>query len=138
MCDYSLHAVASRPALVGDQLVSTRFCNTQTRGFAAPQEPNVAVCLLPGTEIAFQIDVESERAFRFLRNRKLRQKVACFRQINLGRSADHHDALEFPDGQIVLVTDLVEGQRAKVLQLPASIVTSFAASAERSPAGINI
>jgi hypothetical protein len=61
MCDYSLHAVASRPALVGDQLVSTRFCNTQTRGFAAPQEPNVAVCLLPGTEIAFQIDVESER-----------------------------------------------------------------------------
>jgi hypothetical protein len=31
----------------------------------------------------------------------------------------HHDALEFPDGQIVLLTRLCEGQRATVLQLPA-------------------
>ena len=130
MCDYSLHVVASRPATVGDQLVSTRFCNASTRGFAAPQEPDVAVCLLPGTEVAFENDVESARAFRFLRNRKLRQKLARFRQVNLDRSC-HHDALEFPDGQIVLVTDLVEGQCAKVLQLPAStLITSFVAPAE--------
>ena len=32
----------------------------------------------------------------------------------------HHDALEFPDGQIVKVTRLVPGQTAIVLQLPAS------------------
>jgi len=32
----------------------------------------------------------------------------------------HHDALEFPDGQIVKVTRLVAGQTAIVLQLPAS------------------
>jgi hypothetical protein len=31
----------------------------------------------------------------------------------------HHDALEFPDGQVVLITHLREGQRAAVLQLPA-------------------
>ena len=53
MCDYSLHNVASRPAKVGDKLTSTRFCNSITRAFAAVGEPNVAVCLLPGTEIAF-------------------------------------------------------------------------------------
>ena len=32
----------------------------------------------------------------------------------------HHDALEFPSGQIVPLTRLREGQFANVLQLPAS------------------
>jgi hypothetical protein len=32
----------------------------------------------------------------------------------------HHDALEFPDGQAVLVTTLRQGQYATVLQLPAA------------------
>jgi hypothetical protein len=54
MCDYSLHHVASRPAKVEDKLVVTKFSNSITRGFAAVGEPNVAVCLLPGTEIAFE------------------------------------------------------------------------------------
>jgi hypothetical protein len=31
----------------------------------------------------------------------------------------HHDALEFPDGKIVLLTHLLAGQHATVLQLPA-------------------
>ena len=57
MCDYSLHNVASRPAKVADKLVSTNFIGTITRGFAEVGEPNVAVCLLPGTEIAFDRDV---------------------------------------------------------------------------------
>jgi hypothetical protein len=129
MCDYSLHLVASRPARVGDELISTRFCNALTRGFAAAGEPNVAVCLLPGTELAFEKDVESEPAFRLYYNHKLGQKVARFRQVNIDRPHAHHDALEFPDGQIVMVTELVEGQHAKVLQLPASAQTS--SSAER-------
>jgi hypothetical protein len=120
MCDYSLHLVASRPAQVGDELISTRFCNTFTRGFAAPGEPDVAVCLLPGTEVAFEKDVEYDGAFTFFRYRNLKQKVARFRQINSGHRTAHHDALEFPDGQIVMVTDLVEDQRVTVLQLPAS------------------
>jgi len=58
MCDYSLHHVASRPAKVGDKLVSTKFTNSITRGFSAVGEPHVAVCLLPGTEIAFAKEVE--------------------------------------------------------------------------------
>jgi hypothetical protein len=55
---YSLHGVATRPARVGDKLVTTQFCNTTTRGFSAVEEPKVAVCLLPGTEIAFEKKVE--------------------------------------------------------------------------------
>ena len=46
--------------------------------------------------------------------------MARFRQINLHQPSVHHDALEFPDGQIVLLTRLCEGQRAAVLQLPAT------------------
>jgi hypothetical protein len=57
MCDYSLHLVASRPAKAGDKLETTSFYGTTTRGFAAVGEPNVAVCLLPGTEIAFEQEV---------------------------------------------------------------------------------
>ena len=120
MCDYSLHLVASRPAKVGDELVTTKFKNSITRGFAATGEPNVAVCLLPGTEVAFEKEVKYERTFSLLPNTKLGKKVAQFRQINMGKPSVHHDALEFPDGETVLLTRLREGQHATVLQLPAS------------------
>ena len=120
MCDYSLHDVASRPAKVGDKLVSTQFPNAITRGFADPAEPRVAVCLMPGTELAFEKEVECDASFRFLPTRKSTHKDARFRQVNLNRPAAHHDALEFPDGKIVLVTDLCEGQSATVLQLPSA------------------
>ena len=117
MCDYSLHFVASRPARVGDKLVSARFRTSPTRGFAAIGQADIAVCLLPGTEVAFERDVEFDGLFGF--RRSLKQKLARFRQINLDQPTMHHDALEFPDGEIVLVTQLREGQRATVLQLPA-------------------
>jgi len=120
MCDYSLHDVASRPAAVGDKLVSTRFSNSITRGFASVGEPSVAVCLIPGTELAFEQEVECDASFRFLPNRQYPHKVARFRQVNLDNPVAHHDALEFPGGDTVLVTSLCEGQRATVLQLPAT------------------
>ena len=121
MCDYSLHLVASRPAKVGDKLVTTKFHNSLTGGFAGVQEPSVAVCLLPGTEVAFETEVECEHVFKVFRSQKLiSEKVARFRQINLEQPDAHHDALEFPDGQVVKLTRLCEGQHATVLQLPAS------------------
>jgi len=118
MCDYSLHLVARRAARVGDKLVSTRFRSSPTRGFAAIGEPEVAICLLPGTEVAFERDVECDGLFRLFRSRSLKQKLARFRQVNPDHPTMHHDALEFPDGEIVLVTKLREGQYATVLQLP--------------------
>jgi hypothetical protein len=119
MCDYSLQHVANRPAKVGDKLVSTQFVNEFTRGFAAVGEPDVAVCLLPGTELVFDRDVECNHALGFFPNKKLRPNVARFRQINLDNAYEHHDALEFPSGQVALLTRLCVGQRATVLQLPA-------------------
>ena len=124
MCDYSLHTVASRPAKVGDKLVTTQFASSITRGFSTIGEPNVAVCLLPGTEVAFENEVELEGGLGFFRSwsrdKAIGEKVARFRQIHMNKPYVHHDALEFADGQIVLVTRLVEGQRATVLQLPAT------------------
>jgi hypothetical protein len=117
MCDYSLHLVASRPAKVGDKLVSTSFPETTTRGFASVDDRNVAVCLLAGTELAFEKEVRCKTAFLF--HSKLGHMVAKFQQVNKGRSNIHHDALEFPDGKTVLLTHLCKGQRATVLQLPA-------------------
>jgi hypothetical protein len=121
MCDYSLHHVASRPAKVGDKLIATKFVNTPTGGFAAVDNPNVAVCLRPGTELAFEHDVECEPALGILPGRKIGQRLARFRQVNVEQPCVHHDALEFPDGKIVLVTRLREGQHATVLQMPAAI-----------------
>jgi hypothetical protein len=123
MCDYSLQHVASRPAKVGDKLVSTRFVGTISRGFSAAGDPNVAVCLLPGTEIAFATDVEYENAVTY-RRQTVPAKVARFRQVNTRQALMHHDALEFPGGEIVMLTHLVEGQSATVLQLPAAPVTA--------------
>lgn len=116
MCDYSLHAVASRPAKVGETLISTKFPSTVTRGFASENDPQVAVCLRPGTEIAFESDVQSD-GIMFRKN--VGARLARFRQVDVDRPALHHDALEFSNGAIVLVTDLTVGQRATILQLPA-------------------
>jgi hypothetical protein len=123
MCDYSLHSVATRPAQIEDRLVTTKFKKSITRGFAAFGDPHVAVCLLPGTEILFDENVEREPSFGIglLPNEKIGQRLARFRQINMDNPVTHHDALEFPDGQVVLLTRLCVGQRATVLQLPAAV-----------------
>jgi hypothetical protein len=116
MCDYSLHTVASRPARVGETLVTSGFNGTSTRGFAAKAEPNVAVCLLPGTELAFEGDVRYNR--NWLSTRSTGFSVARICAIEPGASHQHHDALSFPDGKTVLVNLLSEDQHARVLQLP--------------------
>ena len=133
MCDYSLELVSSRPAKVGDQLVSTSFPHTITRGFVSVDDPSVAVCVLPGTELAFEAEVRCETG-RLIAWRWLGHKVARFRQVNKGQSNAHHDALEFPDGSIVLLTQLCQGQHATVLQLPVtSPVTANEAQRHGSP-----
>ena len=127
MCDYSLQLLASRPAKVGDTLIATDFAKSITRGFSAIDEPDVAVCLLPGTELAFANVVQYDRAFSLFGKARIPHKVARFRQINTDDPHVHHDALEFPDGRVILVTRLVPGQRASVLQLPAPARGSTAA-----------
>jgi hypothetical protein len=129
MCDYSLHHVASRRAKVGDKLVTMELSKSSTRGFAAVGEhgaklvihdspPKVAVCLLPGTELAFQDNVRYDRAFSLFGKVRVNHKVARFRQIDMDDPHVQHDALEFPNGQVLKVTRLAAGQTATVLQLP--------------------
>ena len=120
MCDYSLENVLSRPAAVADRLVTTTFSNTITRGFAAADDINMAVCLMPGTELAFEHEVEYDHPVTHRRTR-----AAGDGALPRHRSADpyaHHDALEFPDGLVVPLTRLIPGQKASVLQLPARVV----------------
>ena len=95
----------------------TRFPRTTTRGFAGQEDPNVAVCLRPGTEIAFEKEAQSDGMI--FRN-KVGDRLARFRQIDTDKTHQHHDALEFSNGKIVFLTNLTVGQTAIVLQLPAT------------------
>src|SRR5581483_1495790 len=124
MCDYSLHDVKTRPAKVGDKL-TTRLFNYGTRGFSAPEDKSVAVCLLPGTELSFTDEVKRVRIWPWAKE-VVHARTAIFRQINQDCPTRHHDALEFPDGRTVLLTFLQDGQQATVLQLPATGIGSKA------------
>ena len=131
MCDFSLQSVRSRPAKVGDKLV-TRDFGTGTRGFAAADDPGLAVCVMPGTELAFAGEVAClPTGLLGWRTQTINHQTAIFRQVNKDKSAAHHDALEFPDGRTVLLTLLCEGQAATVLQLPARPMTAAEADAQK-------
>jgi hypothetical protein len=132
MCDYSLLNVRSRPAKVSDKL-TTRDFGTGTRGFAATEDRAVAVCVLPGTELAFSsaVTITESRFVVGWKAETLHHATAIFRQVNKNEQWKHHDALEFPDGRIVLLTQLSEGQEATVLQLPAQPNTAVEADAQK-------
>ncbi len=132
MCDYSLQHVRSRPAKVGDK-ITTRNFGTGTIGFAAAEDAGVAVCVLPGTELAFSsaVTVADSRFVVGWKVETLGYATAIFRQVNKNEAWKHHDALEFPDGRIVLLTQLCVGQEATVLQLPAQPTTTAEADAQK-------
>jgi hypothetical protein len=116
MCDYSLHAVASRPAQVGETLITTTFPRTTTRGFSSESAPEIAVCMLPGTELAFAGNVKYQS--QWLWPKVIESRVGKFSVLDPQLPQRHHDAIEFPDGSRVLVTQLMPRQRVTVLQLP--------------------
>ena len=136
MCDYSLEHVKSRPAKVGDKL-TTRDFGRVTRGFAASEDKNVAVCVLPGTELSFASEVKCVRSAFLWSERVVSHKTAIFRQVNQEYKWANHDALEFPDGEIVLLTFLREDQEATVLQLPRAAEKPPTSSAENKNAPIS-
>jgi hypothetical protein len=63
----------------------------RTRGFAAPEDYSVAVCILPGTELAFEKPVKYQTTLMFRANTG--HTVAIFRQINEGALHVNHDAM---------------------------------------------
>jgi hypothetical protein len=116
MCDYSLQHVQSRSAKATEKLVTRNF-GTGTRGFCSPDDQTTAVCLLPGTELAFDRPIKANVPID-------EHRTAIFRQVNKTVPYTHHDALELPGGQIVMLTHLAEGQCASILQLPAQPKTA--------------
>lgn len=124
MCDYSLHAQKTRKAAVGDKLVVSGFRNTATRGMRRPsiEDVDTATCMLPGTEVAFDEPVAvNDQPYAFMygaaKRKVIDSHVARFRQLDRELPCRHHDALEFANGDIVLINDLVEDQKLTVLQL---------------------
>ena len=92
----------------------------------------VAVCVLPGTELAFAKPVEYATEGLLGWGRKtLDYRMAIFRQVNKETAAAHHDALEFPDGKVILLNRLLEDQKAVVLQLPARPATASEAELQK-------
>lgn len=131
MCDYSLQNVASRPAAVGDKLVTSKFPNALSAGFGPADEHllgqcTTAVCVLPGTELAFDDDVQEVNYGEPV----IHPKVAIFRQTDTELTHTHHDTLEFADGSQVKLARLLIGQTATVLQLPAAPKTAEEAKAQ--------
>src|SRR6516162_1153658 len=135
MCDYSLHHVKSRPAKVGDKLTIRDF-NTGTRGFAALENADMAVCVLPGTELARAVSCRPRGVFGWKAG-IVNHTTAIFRQVNKDNPLTRHEALEFPDEKVVLLTDLFEGQEATVLQLPAQPATAAEAKAHERVAHVD-
>jgi hypothetical protein len=132
MCDFSLQHAKSRPAVVADKLVSHNF-GRGTVGFKAADDPigdATAVCILPGTEIAFDSPIK----LRWSANESNSLEgftTAIFRQRDQDQPHVHHDVLEMPDGQQILLTHIEEGQTATVLQLPAPPRTEAEAAAQK-------
>lgn len=139
MCDYSLEAIKSRPARIGDELVTHAFFgshNFGTVGFRAADDPSKgaearAVCLRPGTEVKFEGPLERlgysvimpgrwDRLKKFFRAPPPPEPVtATFTKRNPQNPKEHHDGFLLANGRFILINDLRPGQRATVLTIPA-------------------
>jgi hypothetical protein len=127
MSDY----VKSRPAKAGEKLRTQHFHPGRV-GFASPEDASTAVCVLSGTELAFATAIRcSARGLFGWKMIVLNHKTATFRQINKDNPRTHDDALEFPDGRMVLLTHLLAGQEATVPQFPPQPVTVVEIKAQK-------
>jgi hypothetical protein len=133
MCDFSLQHAKSRPAVVADKLVSHNF-GRGTVGFKSVDDPigdATAVCILPGTELAFDKPIKLRWSHVEGKSIERQFTTAIFRQKDKDKPNVHHDVLEMPDGQQILLTALSEGQNATVLQLPAAPKTEREAEEQK-------
>lgn len=151
MCDFSIAHGKSRPAKKGERLQTDQL-SFHTHGFravddTAPDGEKTAVCILPGTELAFEESVKVrgpairkitrlnaegiEERVEIGRVPEANDRVATFVQIDKNIAHTHHDALEFPNGNIVMLTNLLPGQRATILSLPAQPKTAAEVEEQR-------
>ena len=118
MCDYSVQAgKQQREAVRGNPLI-TKKISDHTIGFVDVNDQTTAVCLIPGTALAFDEPVKFASGGGSIKSIPFAGAKFC--QIEKGNALTHHDALAFPDGQTVKLTLLLEGQTAMVMELPAA------------------
>lgn len=127
MCDFSLEHTASRAAKRGDRLMTHRFPSSTT-GLVEPGHVETAVCLRPGTELAFDEPIQIvARGFIGGTGETLASKTAIFTQIEIARSRpdgtplEHRDAIALPNGEVFKLQELSLGQHLHVLQVPAEV-----------------
>lgn len=113
---FDLVAKAYRPIAVDEQAEVLSLMGDVNAGLYLACRPRNCGLPASGTEVVFEETVYAGG----LLFRKNIYRLARFRQINTDNTTQHHDALEFANGRTVLVTDLVAGQTAKILQLPVS------------------
>ena len=138
MCDFSLKAVKSQPANVEDKIVTHNF-GFGTIGFKPASDTSAgsaatAVCVIPGTEIAF--DRVPERRFSWYMGETGEHMPglslkATFIQDNLENLNTHHDSLVFDNGVKVLLTHIEAGFGATVVRLPAAPQNDAEAKAQQ-------
>jgi len=127
MCNYSNYAAETRDAVQGEVLV------VHYGGFSDPENLNIAVCLKPGTELGFDEPIRHRGSYRYS-NHQWPNQLVDDRVLQVARSRivgpENLDALEFSDGRYMLLSNLIAGQRAKVLQLPSAKRTTLAKEIE--------
>ena len=95
MCDFSLHAVRSRPAEVGDKLTTCLF-NTGTGGFRAPRMKGWQFACFPGLSCPSRMKLSDHRRGRGPKGSSAAKPQSSDRSTR-PHPHTHHDALEFPE-----------------------------------------
>jgi hypothetical protein len=120
MCDYSMHAVKNRKAVVGDKVRTSNFGGKSSPGLESLSEPGVAICLIPGTGVEFNDPIHHTNEGRgphtitdFKITRYVRKE---------GHSTEFKDAFQFPDGTVMLMAYLPVGQHGTVTYVPEEVV----------------
>ncbi|HEY7389112.1 MAG TPA: hypothetical protein VH640_11430 [Bryobacteraceae bacterium] len=138
MCDYSLMNVPNRLAVEGEELIVHRF-PSGAMGMASPEEANpqtrnsgpqtlwgkikdlllpavpdsvTAVCIPPGARLMLR-DIPEKRQRRF---EVVPAESVVFTQLT-NDEYRYRDAVRFSNGYEVLIQELKEGQRARILSL---------------------
>jgi hypothetical protein len=122
MCDYSMHAIKNRKAVVGDKVKTSDFARTSSPGLESITEPGVAICLIPGTGVEFDEPVSRRDVTANLGpNVTLPFKIGRYVR-KPGHEAEFHDAFQFPDGTMVLMAYLCMNQHGTVTYVPEEVV----------------
>lgn len=123
MCDYSLESFARRDAKSGDRLRTEKIGGYGSVGLVAPDAPQTAVCLRPGTKlIVSSIPPALQKAWNVgpAAVATFEQRGAAGLMGLLGRDGRHRDGVKFDSGDhgFVLFQEFPVGMDVSVEIIP--------------------